>query len=69
MRLIILTEILIVLDITKTKSNNCFLKILYLVFKKITAKPVTRSRYDIAFGNHALWRSTYRLVGNLLEDN
>ena len=33
MRLIILTGILIIPDITKTKSNNCFKKILYLVFK------------------------------------
>ena len=59
MRLIILTKTLIIdPDITKTKSNNCFKKMLpvYLVFQKITAKPVTRSRFDIAFGNHALWR-------------
>ena len=45
MRLIILTtEILIILDITKTESNdNCLKKILDIVFKKITTNTVARS--------------------------
>ena len=44
MRLIILTEILIILDITKTESNNnCLKNILDIVFKKITTNTVARS--------------------------
>ena len=43
LRLITLTETLIILDITKTKSNNCF--IIILLSRKVDM---------ITLGNHAL---------------
>ena len=68
LRLITLTKTLIIPDITKTESNNCFV---YIVLKKITTNAaITESRshsyfavrkldiavreLDIALGNHAL---------------
>ena len=69
LRLITLTETLIILDITKTESNNFFL--LYIVLKQITTNALShRTQFifdapcsyftvpacelDIALGNHAL---------------
>ena len=80
LRLITLTETLIIPDITKTESNNCFI-ILYLqVISQFLAgsmkgieKPFLLRLLDIALGNHALRAqptdysliSRYRLVNNL----
>ena len=62
-----LTETLIILDITKTKSNNCFITPCF--FKKITTNALSHRiqfifdkpssyfavrEFDIALGNHAL---------------
>ena len=74
LRLITLTETLIIPYITKTESNNC---LLYIVLKKITTNALSqRSQFifkHIAFGNHALRAQPtdyslicrYRLVNNL----
>ena len=77
LRLITLTETLIIPDITKTEPNNCFI---IHCLKKITTNALTqRSQFifkvceldiavralDIALGNHALRAQTYRLFTNL----
>ena len=46
LRLITLTETLIIRDITKTESNNCF-----IIQAILTSLSV---HFDIALGNHAL---------------
>ena len=67
LRLITLTEPLIISDITKTESNNCFIQ--YIVLKQIKPNPLShRTQFifdtpcsyfavrelNIALGNHAL---------------
>ena len=51
LRLITLTETLIIPDITKTESNNCFI----IHFFEITNDKYTVAwnRFDVALGNHA----------------
>ena len=49
-RLITLTDTLIIPDIIKTESNNCFIHCFEITNNKYT---VARNRFDIALGNHA----------------
>ena len=52
LRLITLTETLIIPDITKTESNNCFIIHCFEIIKdKYT---IAQNRFDLALGNHAL---------------
>ena len=72
LRLITLTETLIISDITKTESNNCFIihcfkenKDKCIMLKKRFDHPChITCELDIALGNHA----TYKLFTNLLAD-
>ena len=55
LQLITLSETLIVLDITKTKSNSCFIIHGLIEEKLIRTKTASRgTRFDIALLNHAL---------------
>ena len=53
-KLITLTETLIIPDITKSESNNCFLINCFEKKKKNHKYTVAQNRFDIAHGNHAL---------------
>ena len=63
---------MIIPDITKTESNNCFIIQAILIFFIIEAIPtftvpeldIAVRALDIALGNHAL-RATYRKFTNL----
>ena len=71
LRLITLTETLIILDIRKTESNNCFIIQATLIF--VSHSYFAVHELDIALGNHALRGQPtdyslicrYRLVNNL----
>ena len=80
LRLITLTETLIIPDITKTESNNCFIihcfeeKLTYLLsYFAVCELDIAVRALDIALGNHALRAQPtdyslicrYRLVNNL----
>ena len=80
LRLITLTETLIIPDITKTESNNCFIIQAILIFYyrshsyfTVRELDIAVRALDIALGNHALRAQPtdyslicrYRLVNNL----
>ena len=66
LRLITLTETLIILDITKTESNNCFIIQAILIFFYYRSHSYFAVReLDIAPGNHALHAQPTDLFTNL----
>ena len=58
LRLITLTETLIIPDITKTESNNC---LLYLVLKKITTNALSQ-RSQFIFKHLKMYRRSGRVA-------
>ena len=71
LRLITLIETLIIYDITKTESVNCF--IVHCFEENNIKHRVTLTQYDVAFGNHNLCTqpTDYSLLCDidLLADN
>ena len=65
-RLITLTETLIIWDITKTESSNCFI----IVLKKImTDTPLQWTWIDIGYWKSCTASATYRSLSYQLADN
>jgi len=62
-------ETMIILDITKTKSN-CFIDLsLYIALKKITRNTIAHNTIRHCFWKSCIVHTTYRLVRYLLVDN
>jgi len=63
---ITLTKTLIIEDITKTESNNCF--IIIQCFEE-NNNNVAKNLKRYCYGNSCIARAIYRLVSYLLADN
>ena len=69
LRMITFEKTMIISDITKNESNNCF--VMHCLQLTTNTPSHGAPQFDIALGNHALCAqpATYGLVSYLLEDN